>query len=208
MAMDLPDEIPIFPLGGALLLPRGILPLNIFEPRYLAMVDHALSTHRLIGMIQPREIGSAELYDTGCAGRIVSFEETDDGRYLINLKGVSRFNIKKETDGKEGFRNIQANWAVFENDLLPTDCLDIDREQLTNLLQTYFEQQGLSCDWEAVKEAPDDRLMTCLAMVCPFEPQEKQALLEARGCTARAELFITMLDMAVKSCECGAEMKH
>ncbi len=207
MDKDLPDEIPIFPLTGALLLPRGILPLNIFEPRYLAMVDHALSTHRLIGMIQPREYAGQDLYETGCAGRIVSYEETDDGRYLISLKGVSRFHVVQEIEEKNGFRNVKAGWTPFENDLLPTECMNVDRTRLNGLLQHYFDLQGLSCDWQAVEEAKDEKLMTCLAMVCPFEPEEKQALLEATSCNKRAELFITMLDMAVKSKDVS-EAKH
>ena len=112
-----------------------------------------------------------------------------------------------EIQSIKGFRNIKANWAGFENDILPTDCLDVDRKKLMTLLEQYFIKQGLACDWAAVKDAPEDRLMTCLAMVCPFEPEEKQALLEAKCCGERAELFMTMLDMAVKADD-FSDIKH
>lgn len=191
----LPDTFPIFPLAGVLLLPRGVLPLNIFEPRYLAMVDHALKTDRVIGMIQPRDDGT--LHDMGCAGRITAFEETGDGRYLITLSGVSRFNIAEELSQMDGFRRVRADHGIYAEDLKPTGCLDINRDRLTRLLEEYFDIQGLSCSWDAVKDAPDEKLITCLAMVCPFSAQEKQALLEAPSCLDRARLFKTLLELAI-----------
>lgn len=197
MSNILPDEIPVFPLPGVLLLPRGVLPLNIFEPRYLAMVDHALKTHRLIGMIQPKDDGG--IHDVGCAGRITAFEETGDGRYLITLTGVSRFRVAEETAQREGFRNVKTDLRGFALDTEPAGCLDINRSGLTTLLEEYFDLQGLSCSWERVKDAPDERLITCLSMVCPFSPQEKQALLEAVTCHDRAALFMTLLELAVRS---------
>jgi uncharacterized protein len=181
----LPGNLPIFPLTGVLLLPRGTLPLNIFEPRYMAMVDHALKTDRLIGMIQQKDDGS--LYDIGCAGRIISYTETTDGRYEIILGGICRFRLTKDSETAQGFRLCVPLWAGFEKDL--------DRARLTTLLQAYFEKQGMTCSWDAVKEAADEKLMTCLAMVCPFAPKEKQALLEAACCKERAQLFITLLEM-------------
>lgn len=194
----LPSILPIFPLTGVLLLPRGELPLNIFEPRYIAMVDEALRTNRLIGMIQPKSYGSEKLHEVGCAGRITSFEETSDGRYLINLTGVSRFKIVKELDlHKGGFRQVRAGWGGFTNDLTPVECLNINRDELLQFLKIYFEQHGMSCEWEKVRSAADEKLMTCLTMVCPFEPQEKQALLEAPCCKSRADTFMALLKMAI-----------
>lgn len=200
---DLPDSLPIFPLNGVLLLPGGQLPLNIFEPRYLAMTDAALRGVRLIGMVQPREIprtlsddDTVAVYDTGCAGRITHFEETGDGRYLITLTGVARFKIAEEQPLLNGYRRVRPDWT-YPKDKETSDCLGIDRSRLTRMLEAYFSLQGLECDWKAIDGAPDNRLITCLAMVCPFDAREKQALLEAECCKARATLFMTLLEMAV-----------
>lgn len=189
----LPDILPIFPLGGVLLLPRGQLPLNIFEPRYLAMVDDAIRSHRLIGMVQTREDGS--LYNIGCAGRITSYNETPDGRFEIVLSGICRFQIAGEQSQKNGYRRVNAGWTDFKQDLEPMGCLDVDRGKLRSLLKNYFEQQGLTCSWDAVDKAGDEKLITSLAMICPFDAQEKQALLEAHCCRERAKLFMTLLEM-------------
>lgn len=197
---SLPGEIPIFPLTGVLLLPRGQLPLNIFEPRYIAMVDDALRTDRLIGMLQPREDGS--LYSVGCAGKIVNFNETSDGRYEIVLSGVCRFRIAEELAQVNGYRRVRADWSTFEHDMKPMDCLDMDRPRLKLLLKNYFEQQGLTCSWDAVDLAGDEKLITSLAMICPFDEKEKQALLEAGCCKERAKLFMTLLEME-SSGPCG-----
>jgi len=209
----LPSQIPLFPLSGVLLLPRGVLPLNIFEQRYKAMVEDALRTpDRLIGMIQPRIAreglsGDTDpLYETGCAGRMTGFEETDDGRYLITLKGISRFRVKKENGLQRGYRRADVDWSPFTKDFKTTDCLDIDRNALKKLLSEYFTQQDLQCDWARIDGTPDERLMTCLAMVCPFDPGEKQALLETVCCRERAQKFMSMLKMALhqhgKGCGC------
>lgn len=202
--IDLPEIVPIFPLSGVLLLPGGRLPLNIFEPRYMAMIDAALRADRLIGMIQPRapEESSMGLYHTGCAGRITSFEETPDGRYLITLTGVARFKIADELDQQNGFRRVRADWSPYPKDTETSDCLGIDRSHLHTLLESYFTLEGLSCNWETVADTPDNNLITCLAMVCPLDAREKQALLEAACCKERAGLFMTMLEMAVKG-SCG-----
>ncbi|HEY8189402.1 MAG TPA: LON peptidase substrate-binding domain-containing protein [Micavibrio sp.] len=193
----LPDEIPVFPLSGVLLLPRGSLPLNIFEPRYLAMVDDALKTNRLIGMIQPR--AGDDLFQTGCAGKISSFTETDDNRYLITLKGISRFRIAGELPPvKGGYRRALADWSDFRKDIDPAGELNIDRGKLTDLLRSYFDMEGMNCDWDAIENASDDRLITCLSMVCPLNAGEKQALLEAPCCKTRADLFIALLEMATR----------
>ncbi len=192
----LPEELPIFPLTGVLLLPRGQLPLNIFEPRYIAMVDEAMSSNRLIGMMQTREDGN--LYDLGCAGRIVSYHETNDGRYEIVLNGVCRFKIEKELAQRAGFRRVKAEWKNYATDLQPMDCLDMDRGKLKELLKNYFQKQDLTCSWEAVDGAGDEKLITSLAMICPFDAKEKQALLETPCCKYRAKLFMTLLEMECK----------
>lgn len=194
---DLPGEIPVFPLSGVLLLPRGSLPLNIFEPRYLAMVDDALRADRLIGMIQPRS--GDELFNIGCVGKILSFTETDDARYLITLKGVSRFCIIGELPlGKGGYRRVRANWSDFRTDLEPVQELNINRNRLVTLLHSYFDMEGMNCDWGAIDNASDDKLMTCLSMICPLNAGEKQALLEAPCCKTRADLFMDLLEMATR----------
>jgi len=196
-AIALPDEIPVFPLTGVLLLPRGQLPLNIFEPRYKAMVDDALKSHRLIGMIQPREDGS--LFTTGCAGKITAFNETDDGRYEITLKGLSRFVIGLELPNTPtGYRRIRANWSDFPKDTDPVGHLNLDRNRLRDLLRNYFDMEGMDCEWSAMETVSDDNLITCLSMVCPLDSSEKQALLEARCGNTRSELFMTLLEMATR----------
>ena len=198
---DLPEELPIFPLSGVLLLPRGQLPLNIFEPRYIAMVDEAIKSHRLIGMVQARDDGT--LYTVGCAGRITSYNETADGRYEIVLTGICRFKIKDELDQRNGYRRALTRWNEYKSDMEPMGCLDMDRGKLRGLLKNYFEQQGLTCSWEAVDKAADEKLITSLAMICPFDAKEKQALLEAPCCKERARLFMTLLEMeACGDCSC------
>ncbi len=198
----LPAELPIFPLTGVLLLPRGRLPLNIFEPRYLAMFDDALAGERMVGMIQPSgapaQIGqqSPALFSVGCAGRITSFSESGDGRYLVALEGVSRFRVTEELPLHRGYRRIIPDWAPFSVDLNEEE-VSIDRPRLTDLLQAYFRQQALSANWEAINQAPDERLLISLAMICPFEPSEKQALLEAGCLSDRARLMMSLLEIAI-----------
>ena len=194
----LPAELPVFPLSGVLLLPRGQLPLNVFEKRYKAMVDDALRADRLIGIIQPRQNGET-LFNTGCAGKIIGFSETEDGRYEITLKGISRFSVAGELPGiKGGYRRVITDWSAFLGDTDPAVNLDLDRDKLKALLKTYFDLQGMDCDWSAVDGATDDKLITCLSMVCPLNAGEKQALLEAACCKTRGDLFLTLLEMAVR----------
>lgn len=198
---QLPETIPVFPLTGVLLLPQGKLPLNIFEPRYLNMVQDALATNRLIGMIQPQGGGPGQgpppLYRTGCAGRITSFSETDDGRFLITLTGVSRFHIVSELATTRGYRRVVADWSGFAGDLSPFGDSDLDRERLDRSLRIYFKQQGISANWESIHQAPLDRLVTSLAMICPFDAPEKQALLETPDLDGRARLLLALVEMAV-----------
>lgn len=199
---DLPATIPIFPLTGVLLLPRGPLPLNIFEPRYLAMVQDALAApQRLIGMVQPEAGASGNssvpgVYRIGCAGRISAFQETEDGRYLITLSGVCRFRVVEELATTRGYRRIKADWAEFADDLEDSPPIEIDRERMLKPLQVYFRAQQIEANWDAIRETPDERLITSLAMICPFAPAEKQALLEAPDLATRAEVLTALLEMA------------
>jgi uncharacterized protein len=206
---DLPKTIPVFPLTGALLLPEGRLPLNIFEPRYLAMIDDALSARdRLIGMVQPREPGTegmtrggvvpppSTLYTTGCAGRISSFNETGDGRYLITLTGVCRFDIVEELPTVRGYRRVVPDFGRWDIDLSPGTSERVDRNRLMGPLRSFFSAHNISTDWDAVAATPDERLITTLAMSCPFAPQEKQALLECRTLAERADVLATLVDIA------------
>ncbi len=202
---DFPVAIPVFPLGGALLFPRAVLPLNIFEPRYLAMVDAALVGHRLIGMIQPAglispaapgETDSPDLSEVGCAGRITGFQETDDGRYLIALTGISRFRVVEEIKHGGPYRIVRADWAPFISDLQRDPKLEESaRARLVTALHAYLERSGLKADWSAVEEAPVDTLINSLAAGCPFSNPEKQALLEARTLEDRCTALITLLMM-------------
>ena len=196
---DLPDCLRVFPLSGALLLPGGRLPLNIFEPRYLNMVNDSIAGDRLVGMIQPLEenqkADTPSIYQTGCVGRLVSFNETEDGRYLITLVGMIRFDVVSELPEKDGYRQIQADYARFRDDL-DEGGGEIDRERLLNALRSYFDGRGIQGDWDAIDETPDARLVTSLAMICPFAPSEKQALLEAMTLPERAETMTTILQMA------------
>ena len=197
---ELPESLPVFPLASAFLLPSGQLPLNIFEPRYVQMVEDALSGNRIIGMIQPAdESEKPKLQKTGCAGKIIEFSETGDGRYLITLSGIYRFNIDQELDSTRLYRVVKPNWTPYEKDSKAFRSLDLDRDRLKDLLKNYFQQHEMDCDWSAVDDAPDGKLITCLSMVCPFEQTEKQALLEAPCCKTRASLFMSMLEMAVQS---------
>lgn len=202
-AADLPDTIPVFPLSGALLLPRARLPLHIFEPRYLAMLEDALKTsHRLIGMIQPLE-GAAEgerrLHSIGCAGRVTAFSETEDGRYMITLTGVSRFRILREVTGFSPYRKADVSWSGFERDLGgPEGDACFDRARFMPLLSRYFEAMELSTDWDSLKEAEDELLINSLSMLCPFETEERQALLEAPSLVTRRETLVTLLEFALR----------
>ncbi|MES2728726.1 MAG: LON peptidase substrate-binding domain-containing protein [Pseudomonadota bacterium] len=213
---DLPTELPLFPLANAVLLPGGHLPLNIFEPRYLAMVDYALKTDRMIGMIQPSSaLADAHmpalrpLAATGCAGRITGFEETDDGRYMLVLTGICRFHIAAELPLLNGFRRATPDWNDYRHDILPQADLSPQlRTAIMKMLVRYFTQQNIEADWQAVKHASDSRLITCLAMICPFTSAEKQALLEAQDCPARAQLFLTMLEMAVHAVDDGPDTQQ
>lgn len=202
----LPATLPIFPLPGALLLPGGKLPLQIFEPRYLAMTRDALASDRLIGMIQPRAQGSeseglvsptADLYPIGCAGRITAYSETDDSRYLITLTGICRFAIQREVPTAGGYRRVVPEFARFRADMDAGISPAINRHRLLEALKAYFNHQKINIDPAAIAEIPDDRLVTSLAMVCPFDAKEKQALLEAADLTERSRVMTALLELGV-----------
>lgn len=192
-----PQILPLFPLDGAMLLPGGQLPLNIFEPRYLRMIDDALAGSRLIGMIQPRdepESGRPELYDVGCAGRITSFTETEDGRYLINLTGTRRFKLAEELAADTPYRLGRPDWAAYEIDVLRDNSVDdIDRDVLLDALKHYLDAENMAVEWEQASAAPTEALVVSLAMGCPFASNEKQALLEAETLAEQAQCLEALM---------------
>ena len=196
-AADLPQVIPVFPLPGAILLPRGQLPLNIFEPRYLNMIDDAMAGDRVIGMIQPQ--GGPQrlpgLSPIGCAGRITSYAETSDGRYLITLTGCARFRLGAEIPTRTPYRQIRADFTPFEADLRapPVDDVGLDRDGLLEALRAYLETRGLDIDWDTAETAPPEALINSLSMALPFDPPEKQALLEAASLTDRSAVLTALL---------------
>ena len=211
---QLPIRIPIFPLPSALLLPGGQLPLNVFEPRYLAMVKHALATPtRLIGMVQPRDLAgdaTAEeppLFETGCAGRVSFFQESDDGRFVIALNGVCRFHRLDQQLDPNGFLVADVDWRPFANDLR-MDISALDRDPLMDVLRRYFDLKGFETDWTQIENSDNHQLLATLSMVCPFEVAEKQALLEADSMASRADLLIAMMEMAIHDETGGNDARH
>ena len=208
-AADLPETIPIFPLPGALLLPRARLPLHIFEPRYLAMLDACMASRdRLIGMVQPRSVPEGEaarLHAIGCAGRLTAFSETEDGRYMITLTGVSRFRILSEVTSGTPFRRVQASWAGFARDIGPAETdPGLDRAGFLDLLKRYFVAVELSTAWNSLREAEDELLINALSMLCPFPPEERQALLEAPSLSTRRETLVMLMEFALRGASGGA----
>ncbi len=208
-AGELPDEFAVFPLAGALLLPRGRLPLNIFEKRYVAMTEDALGAGRMLGMIQPDASAPAGnsgpgLFRIGCLGRLSSFSETDDGRYLITLTGIIRFAIAEELAMSRGYRRVRGDFSAFLADLDTTgQPIDLDRDKLLQALRRYFQRRGFDANWDAIEAMPDDMLVITLCMVCPFEPVEKQALLVAATDAERAETLLALLEMGAAGPDAG-----
>lgn len=200
LPVNLPEILPLFPIEGALLLPRGRLPLQVFEPRYLAMVDDCLKTDdRMLGLIQP-EIGQSEskFQSVGCAGRIVGFSETDAGRYMITLAGVSRFHLADVHEGFKPYLDVTPNWTAFERDLAGTEHDPaFPRETFLPLLKKYFNLHELETDWENLAGAEDELLINSLSMLCPFEPEEKQLLLESVDLKTRRETLQALMEMAI-----------
>jgi Lon protease-like protein len=196
---DLPETLAVFPLPEAILLPRGRLPLNIFEPRYLTMIDDAMRGGRVIGMVQPMNgIDSPTLYPVGCIGRISSLSETDDRRYLIVLTGICRFRIERELTVATPYRQTRVTYEEFSDDLRQDDeAPSLDRHRLANALSAYLKDRRF--DWSAAEKAPTEILINSLSMTCPFGVSEKQALVEAKTVDERAVALLTLLEMAVAS---------
>ena len=200
-AEDLPLVIPVFPLDGALLLPHGALPLQIFEPRYIAMVDEAMAADRIIGMVQTRPGGEPErplLQPVGCAGKITAFSETSDGRYLITLTGLARFSTGEELSAGTPYRQVRAHYDDFAGDLAPVEDEEedgFDRMRLLAALKAYLARRSLDVDWETAKAAPIEALVNSLAMALPFEPAEKQALLVAPTLVERRAALTALMEI-------------
>lgn len=206
---DCPAVIPVFPLPGALLLPRGQMPLNIFEPRYLAMIDDALKTERVIGMIQPDAEGTAQtptLYRVGCAGRITQFAETGDGRYLVTLMGIARFRIEEELATTTPYRQCQVSYDPFSADFLArAGEEEVDREGVLQALRDFVEATDLKVEWRGIEQAPNEALVNALCMMSPFGAREKQALLEAPDLKTRAEILIAITEIELARDDEGSE---
>ncbi len=195
---DLPQTIPLFPLEGAILLPRGVLALNVFEPRYLNMVDDALGAERLIGMIQPatgdENNPTPELADVGTVGRITAFQETEDGRYLITLTGVARFDMVREIEAGTPYRQALVDYEPFEVDFKSSMGHTIDRASLIVKLKKYANLHGFNVDWDSVEQAPTETIINVAAQICPFDSAAKQALLESVTLEERNQTLIALLD--------------
>ena len=184
---DLPKKIPIFPLTGAVLFPKTQLPLNIFEPRYVQMLNAALATpHKLIGMIQPIAGSDNSLKKVGCVGRVTSYNETDDHRYLITLNGIIRFEIENELDTTTQYRQIEVNYENFITDLKSEDVTNVDRESLLKLIKKYLKNKSLLADWDIIQQTPTEQLINYSGVLVPFTPEEKQLLLEAKTIMGRS----------------------
>lgn len=195
---DLPQTIPLFPLGGAIMMPRGVLALNIFEPRYLNMIDDALGGDRLIGMIQPaigdEESPTPELSDVGTVGRITAFSETEDGRYLVTLTGICRFDLETEIEGDTPYRQALVGYDAFSDDFRQATGERIDRASLITSLKTYAALHGFQVDWASVEQAPTETIINVAAQLCPFDVAAKQALLEAVTLEERCQALIALLE--------------
>lgn len=210
----LPPELPIFPLTGVLLLPDATLPLNVYEPRYLNMIEDALGNGRVIGMIQPKiaDVGSPQgepaVYETGCAGRIISFSETGDGRFAITLLGLCRFSVQSELAVEAGYRRVVPDYTPFFGDL-SDDIGEVEnRDSLLKTVEAYFIANGIDADWESIENAADSALITTLSMLCPFAPSEKQALLECDNTTARGSLLGSLMALSLHGDAPGNAMRH
>lgn len=212
-ADDLPNMLGVFPLRGAILLPRATLTLNVFEPRYLALVDHALANDRLLGIVQPADIGTAEspegkdvpLRAVGCAGRITAFNETEDGHLMISLAGIARFTLGREIASDTPFRVCEVDFSAYADDFVSGHGEDdVDRVRLLKTLRSYLEANSLSADWERINSATNERLVNTLAILSPYGPEEKQALLEAKGLQERAEALVALAEMELAARDDGS----
>jgi len=210
---DLPQTIPVFPLSGVILLPRSNLPLNIFEPRYLEMTNDVLAGDRLIGLIQPdsgfksslSEDKPIPIRNTGCVGRITEFSETDDGRVLITLSGICRFETTQELDKDKPYRNFTVNYQAYEDDLLPGfGETKVDRDTLLKVLKVYLDVHELDADWDSIHQSSNEFLVNTLSIISPYGPEEKQALLETKDLKARSEVLIALAEMDIATGDDGS----
>jgi Lon protease-like protein len=208
-----PQRIPVFPLAKAILLPRAPLPLHVFEPRYLQMVDDVMSTSRMLGMVQPAggeeeespASRTAPLRKVGCAGRITSYQELDDGRLLVSLTGIARFEVVEEVELAKPYRVCTVSYERFLGDFVAsTEEDEVDRERLIEVLKAYFQARELKADWTAIAKTPDETLVNWLAMVSPYGSEEKQALLEAADLKARADMLVALAEMELAAGSCGS----
>jgi uncharacterized protein len=210
---DLPDVIPVFPLPGALLLPRGQMPLNIFEPRYLAMVDEALRTNRIIGMIQPDPEGGGtpavpKLFSVGCAGRLTQFAETGDGRYVISLTGIARFRVEEEPPTTLPYRLCRVSFEPFGADFQArAGEEEVDRPAVLKALKDFVQATDMKLDWKGVEQAPNEALVNALSMMSPYGPREKQALLEAPDLKTRAEVLVAITEIELARARDGGDQE-
>jgi uncharacterized protein len=208
---DLPPRIPVFPLRGAILLPRSTLPLNVFEPRYLAMIDDCMSSTRIIGIIQPKsnsEAGEREsplgksvnLKTIGCAGRVTSYQELDDDRLIITITGLCRFEIIGEAETGKPYRTMSVSYDRFASDLTPGLGEErVDRSKLLTVLKSYLSANRMDADWSAIERAPSETLVNALSVMSPYGPEEKQALLEAKDLAARSDVLVALAEMELAS---------
>jgi len=199
---DLPKTVPVFPLAGVLLLPRGQLPLNIFEPRYLDMFEDALGRGRIIGILQPEtgqeDDSHPQLQKVGCIGRITSFSETEDGRMIVSLTGMARFRVAEELDVTTPYRQVAADYRPYDSDLIADiGALDVNREGLLDVLRRYLERNNMAADWDAIEQSGNEALVNSLSIISPYGVQEKQALLEAESLAERAEILIALTEMVL-----------
>ena len=209
----LPDVIPVFPLPGALLLPRGQMPLNIFEPRYLAMIDDALrSPYRMIGMIQPdpthpgRDANKPQLFNVGCIGRMTQFAESGDGRYLIQLTGIARFRVEEELAVATAYRQCRVTYRPFIDDFTARKGEDeVDRKALLRALTAFLKANNLKADWDGIENAPNEALVNALAMMSPYDVAEKQAMLEAPDLKTRAEILVAVTEIELAKSKTSGE---
>jgi hypothetical protein len=210
---DMPVTLSLFPLRGVILLPRATLPLNVFEPRYLQLVDDALRGDRLIGIIQPaagaatvespREAVPLRRY--GCAGRLTAYQETGDGRVQISLTGIARFSIEEELASQHPYRQVRASFAPFAHDFTAgSGEAEVDRERLLRVLKAYLESHNMSADWQSINRAGNEHLVNTLSVISPYGPEEKQALLEAPSLSKRCEVLMTLAEMQMASPEDGS----
>ncbi|MAZ07132.1 MAG: hypothetical protein CMM99_01515 [Rickettsiales bacterium] len=202
---DLPKTLPIFPLSNVLLLPRSKLPLNLFENRYLHMFDYALSNGRAIGMVQPKTVKALKnsernptIYSIGCAGYITAFTETNDNRYEIILKGICRFLVKDELPLLNGFRRAKVEWESYKNDLSQVNFQNsTNRLSFEDILKKYLQKKSINADWEAIEASSDEELINSISMGCPFDINEKQALLEAKSLEDRMDVLMSLMQMSM-----------